>query len=118
MSFRSQKVSQEILELLTGILTKELKDPRIDSLVSITDVQVTRDLSYATVYISKIASNKEKEEIIEILNKAKGFLRSTLSKKMSLRSVPELNFKLDSSLEYGQKIEHLLNQINKENGDE
>lgn len=113
MSFRSQKVSQEILELLSSILVKELKDPRIDSLVSITDVQVTKDLSYATIYISKIASPEEKREILEILNNAKGFLRSILSKKMKLRSVPELKFELDNSLEYGQKIESILNQINK-----
>lgn len=111
MSFRSQKVAQEILELLSAIFVKELKDPRIDALVSITDVQVTRDLSYATVYVSKIGSEKERNDILLILNEAKGFLRSCLGKKMSLRSVPELRFELDNSLIYGQHIETLLKQV-------
>jgi ribosome-binding factor A len=111
MSFKCEKVAQEILELMTIIFSKEVRDPRLDKFITVTEVEVTRDLSHATIYISKIASDRERKEIIDLLNRSKGFYRSLLSKRMHLRSVPELHFKLDNSLVYGQHIEEILAKV-------
>ena len=94
-----------------------IKDPRVDSLISITDVEVTRDLSYATVYISRYGSETERNDALEGMKAAAGFMRSELSKRLKLRTVPELIFKLDDSLQYGAKIETILQQIHREQND-
>lgn len=115
MSFKREKVAQEILELMTVIFSKEVRDPRLDKFITVTEVEVTRDLSHATIYISKIASDNERKEIIQLLNQSRGFYRTALSKRMHLRSVPELHFKLDNSLLYGQRIEEILAKVKGEN---
>ncbi len=111
MGYKCEKIAQEILELMTIIFAKEVRDPRLDKFITITEVEVTRDLGHATIYISKIASDKEREDIINLLNHSRGFYRSSLSKKMHIRSVPELHFKLDNSLIYGQHIETILAKV-------
>ena len=106
MKIRPNRVAEEIKRELVAIIRSELKDPRVDGLVSVTDVEVTNDLSYAKVFISKYGSETSRQE------KAAGFIRSELSKRLKLRYMPELIFVLDDSLEYGAKIETILNNIN------
>lgn len=111
MSNRNYRIADEIKKDLTDIFRNESKDPRIDAMLSVTSVEVTNDLSLAKVYVSKLGSDKERQEVLEALNKAKGFFRSELSKRLRTRSVPELRFYLDDSLAYGEKIETILRQI-------
>lgn len=96
------------------LIRNGIKDPRVDSLVSITDVEVTRDLSYATIYISRYGNEQQRQDALEGMKAAARFIRSELSKRLKLRTVPELIFKLDDSLEYGAKIETILHQIHQE----
>lgn len=112
MKVRPNRVAEEIKKELVNIIRNDIKDPRINGLVSVTDVEVTSDISYAKVFISKYGTPEQREEAIKGLEKAAGFIRSELSNRLKLRYVPELIFKLDDSLEYGAKIEKLLNHIN------
>lgn len=111
MSKRNFRLAGEIKRDLIEIFANEIKDPHIDSMVSVTDVEVSNDLSYAKIYVSKLGSQREREELLDALTKANGFIRSALSQRLKIRKVPELRFFLDDSLEYGAKIEKLLNEL-------
>ena len=117
MKVRPNLIGEEIKKELVLLIRNGIKDPRVDSLISITDVEVTRDLSYATVYISRYGSETERNDALEGMKAAAGFMRSELSKRLKLRTVPELIFKLDDSLQYGAKIEPILQQIHREQND-
>lgn len=114
MKIRPNRVGEEIKKELVSLIRKGIKDPRVDTLVSITDVDVTGDLSYATVYISRFGSEKQRQDALEGMKAASKYLRGELSKRLKLRVVPELIFKLDDSLQYGAKIETILHQIHEE----
>ena len=117
MKVRPNRIGEEIKKELVLLIRNGIKDPRVDSLISITDVEVTRDLSYATVYISRYGSDTERNDALEGMKAAADFMRSELSKRLKLRTVPELIFKLDDSLQYGAKIETILQQIHREQND-
>lgn len=111
MSKRNYRLAGEIKRDLIEIFSNEIRDPNIDSMVSITDVEVTNDLSYAKIYVSKLGSQKDRENLIEALTKANGFIRSALSKRLQIKKVPEINFYLDESLEYGARIEKIIEEL-------
>ncbi len=115
MTSRAERISEEIKRDLMDIIRHDVHDPRIDSLISITDVVVSGDLSYAKIYVSKIGSDTERSELIEALEKANGFIRTLLSKRLKTRSVPELSFHLDNSMIYGAKIDGILNELERNN---
>lgn len=111
MSKRNFRLAGEIKRDLIEIFANEIKDPHIDSMVSVTDVEVSNDLSYARIYVSKLGSQRDREALLDALTKANGFIRSALSQRLKIRKVPELRFFLDDSLEYGAKIEKLLSEL-------
>ena len=114
MKVRSNRIGEEIKKEVVLLIRNGIKDPRVDSLLSITDVEVTRDLSYATIYISRYGSEQQRQDALDGMKAAAGFIRSELSRRLKLRTVPELIFKLDDSLEYGAKIETILHQIHED----
>ncbi len=116
--YRQGRIGEEIRKIISDLLLHGLKDPRLNSMISVTAVEVTSDNSYATVYVSSLdmgtdpEANKEKqEEILEAFNRAKGFIRSEIGRNMKLRHVPELIFKYDHSLEYSSHIESILSTL-------
>ena len=110
---RVSRVGEQIKKELSQILQMELKDPRV-GFVTVTGVEVTNDLSQARVYISVMGDDTQKEETLRALDKAQGFLRSELGRRIRLRQLPELLFKFDTAIEYGSRIEQLLQEINRE----
>lgn len=112
MSLRSNRVAEQMKKELGDILNRKLKDPRL-GFITITDVEVTGDLQQATVFISILGNEKEREDTLLALEKAHGFIRSEIGNRMRLRKVPELLFEMDSSLEYGNRIDELLRDLNK-----
>ena len=86
--------------------------------VKVTDVDVSNDHSYATVYVTFLGKKERNEKGIKTLNKAKGYIRSELSKRLKTRRVPEINFKLDESYEKARKLDAILQQINSEKKEE
>lgn len=113
MSLRSNRVAEQMKKELGDILTRKLKDPRV-GFITITDVTVTGDLQQATVYISSLGDDREREETLKALEKAKGFIRSEIGSRIRLRRTPEISFQFDASVEYGNKIESLLRSLNEE----
>lgn len=116
MSKRVNRVSEQMKKELGDIITQKVKDPRI-GFITVTDVEVTGDLQDATVFISVLGDEKEKEDTLTGLNKAKGFIRSEVGKRIRLRKVPEIMFEFDESIEYGNKIQSLLQQVNEESNE-
>lgn len=113
-NYRAGRVKQEILREVNTILSKNIKDPRIKD-VTITDVDLTGDLQNATIYYStlqELASDREKVQLG--LEKATGLIRKELGSKLSLYRTPEIEFKRDESIAYGNKIEELIRQIHDE----
>ncbi|GIO66870.1 30S ribosome-binding factor RbfA [Paenibacillus sp. JTLBN-2024] len=109
---RVGRVGEQIKKELSQLIQSELKDPRIGFL-TVTGVDVTNDLSQAKVYLSVLGDEEQKENSLKALEKANGFLRSELGKRIRLRHIPELIFKFDESIAYGSHIEKLLGEISK-----
>ncbi|MFC7679561.1 30S ribosome-binding factor RbfA [Paenibacillus sp. GCM10028914] len=107
---RTGRVSEQIKKELSQLIQTELKDPRI-GFITVTGVDVTNDLSQAKVYLSVLGDDDQKAATLKGLEKASGFLRSELGKRIRLRHVPELIFKFDESIAYGSRIEKLLGEI-------
>lgn len=116
--YRPGRLGEEIKKITSDLLLKELKDPRLEgSLVSVTAVDVTGDGSIATVYLSALKmgqqdnSKEYKEEILEAMRSCKGVIRREIGKNIKLRHVPDLIFKMDTSLEYGRHIDELIDSV-------
>ncbi len=107
---RSEKVAEAVHEIVSALLLKGLKDPRI-GFTTITGVKVSDDLHFATIYFSVIGNDTEKKSTGSGLNSARGFIRRELGKNLRMRYVPEIFFKYDESLEYGQRIDTILDEI-------
>lgn len=107
---RTGRVSEQIKKELSILIQTELKDPRI-GFVTVTGVDVTNDLSQAKVYLSVFGDDEKKAESLKGIDKANGFLRTEIGKRIRLRHTPELIFKIDESVAYGSRIEKLLGEI-------
>lgn len=112
-NIRAHRVAEQMKKELGDILSRRVKDPRI-GFVTVTDVQVSGDLQQAKIFISIFGDEKQKEETLIGLTKSKGFIRSEIGKRIRLRKTPEISFEIDEAIEYGNKIEKLLRDINKE----
>jgi ribosome-binding factor A len=107
---RSEKVAEAIHELISELIVKGLKDPRI-GFVTVTGVKMTEDLHLATVYFTVIGSDSEKKATEQGLNSAKGFIRKEMGKSLHMRYTPDLVFRYDESIEYGNRIESILKEL-------
>lgn len=107
---RHIQVAEEIQQIVSYLLQRELKDPRI-GFATITQVEVTQDLKYARIYVSVMGSDEERKATMVALQSAKGFVRHEVATRMTTRTVPEIQFKLDRGLEYSDQINRLLNEL-------
>lgn len=111
---RINRISEEVKKVVSQLLYNGLKDPRIKEMTSITRVEVTRDLSYAKIYVSVLGDDSEKKETIEGLNSAKGYIRKEIGSNIDLRHSPEPIFYLDESIEQGIYMSKLIDSVSKE----
>jgi len=111
---RIRRVAGQIKKDISRIIASQIKDPRVAGLTSVTEVKLTRDLRYASVYVSIYGSETEKEETLQALIRASGFIRSEVGSRIRLRYTPEINFFLDDSIEYGAHIENVLKSLKTE----
>lgn len=107
MKVKAEKISGIIQKEVSEIIQFTLKDPKI-GFITITDVTVTGDLSIAKVYVSFLGQKAREEAGMKALDRSKGFIRSELAKRMTIRKVPQLIFLIDDSLEKGNKIERII----------
>lgn len=122
---RQGRMGEEIRKIISDLLFKGLKDPRLSAMISITAVEVTSDGSYATVYLSVLGMDPDAEkaaaqqqDTFDALNSAKGFIRKEIGRQIKLRHVPDLIFKIDKSLEYGRHIDELISTLDIRHDDE
>ena len=108
-SIKLERYNKEFVRVLSEILMEEVKDDDI-RFVTITDVDITNDLSYAKVYFTVLDKNKI-DTTLNALNKAASFIRGKVSERVEIRHTPELKFVYDTSIEYGERIEEVLDQI-------
>ena len=112
MNIRPERVAQFMRREIAEILEHRLNDPRLAGrVVSVTDVEVTPDLSFARVFVSVLEGGAERERALAALQSAAGFVRHLLSERLDLREVPEIRFVHDSSIERGARVEELLRRI-------
>jgi ribosome-binding factor A len=108
---RSERVAESIREEVTTFLAEDAKDPRIVGLVTVTGVDVTRDLRHAKVFVSIMGSDSERQATLEGLESAAGHLRSRIGRALRLRVAPEVTFRYDESVARAAKIQALLAEL-------
>ena len=110
MRIRPERVAQMMRREISDILTR-LRDPRLHTMVSITDVEVTNDLSMARVYVSCLETGAARDQVMDALAHAAGFVRHELAGVLDLREMPEVRFLLDTSIERGARVEEILRKL-------
>ena len=110
---RMKRVNEELKKDISNIINYELNNSNITGLVSITNVKTTPDFRYAKVYVS-ILNSKNMKATLAALKQSAGYIRSKLAKEVNWRTTPEIVFELDETLEYGARIDSIINDISKE----
>ena len=111
-SIKNTRINGEVLKELSLIIREEIKDPRIHMMTSVTAVEVAPDLKTCKAYISVLGDDKEKSDTIAGLRSAEGYIRRLLAKRLNLRNTPEIQFRLDESIEYGIHMSKVIREVN------
>jgi ribosome-binding factor A len=111
VSRHSERIGKLIQREISELLEREVNDPRLSRLISVTEVSLSPDLKYAKVYVSTIGSEINKEDMLAGFNKASGFLRKELAAHLNLRHMPELSFHYDDSIERGARLLRLMAEL-------
>lgn len=111
--YKTGRITSDVKMMLSDIL-RDVKDPRVSRLLSIVKVDVSGDLSYATVYVSAIEGYEKTVESVKALKGAAGYIRRELGARLSLRKVPELRFIADNSIEKSTEISKIINSFDKD----
>ncbi len=114
MKDRSARLNSLLREVLSEVIMREIKDPRVKGIITVTNVDISKDLHHAKVLISVIGTKEEKTKTLEALESAAGFIAVQASKKVVMRYFPTLVFKLDNSVDQQMKIDALLGEIHNE----
>jgi len=112
-SIKNVRINSEVQKELSQIIRNEVKDPRIDPLVSVTDVMVAPDLKTCKAYISVLSGEEALEETITGLRRAEGYIRTRLAKTVNLRNTPQITFLPDRSIEYGIAMTKRIEEVNR-----
>lgn len=110
MTRRTERLNDQLREEISDLVQRDLKDPRIGGLVTITEVDVSPDLSQAKVYVSVLGSEEERLGTLRALSAASHFMQRELGKRLTIRRTPALAFVADESIEHGARILHLLDE--------
>ncbi len=113
MSLRNERVRKTLMKEISDIIQKNIRDPRIAGIVSITDIDISHDNSFAKVYFSVFASDEAKKQTIQALEDNTSKIRYEVGKRIRLRLTPELKFIIDDSIERGTKVTELINKISR-----
>ena len=114
---RTDRIEEEIKKVASKVISQDLKDPRLTGLISITRVNVTKDLKYCKIFVSMLGS-KNTDEAIEVLKSGSGLVRKAVGNNIRMHSTPEIIFELDDSIEYGAHIQNVINELNIKHDDE
>lgn len=109
--YHIERLREQLSREITTVISRELRDPRVPEIVTVTEVKLARDARNATVYVSIMGDDFEKTDAIDALNKAAPFIQRTVASRVVTKHFPHLIFKLDTSIEYGQHINELFKEI-------
>ncbi len=118
MGHRIERVNSLIRQEISELLQRQVKDPRLGNFVAVTDVSTSPDLRHAKIFVSRIGSEEEKQETLSVLAAASGFFRNELAKRLRLRHIPELNFQWDDSIEQGDYLLQLIDEVSSDSSAE
>jgi ribosome-binding factor A len=118
MTRRTERINELLREELSELLRRQVKDPRLGGLVTVTEVEVSVDLRHARVFVSVMGSDEEREDAFRALDTARPFLRRELGRRLSMRRTPELSFRRDDSLERGARLLALIEEAQPVAGEE
>jgi ribosome-binding factor A len=111
VKYRSGRINEEIKREVSDIIHNEVRDPRLTAMVSVTRVDVTKDLRYAKIFVSIFGNEEEKKNSLSALKNSSGFIRREIGHRVNLRHTPEISVELDNSIEHGMHINALLEGI-------
>jgi len=111
-SIKNTRINTEVQKELSMLISREIKDPRINPMTSVVHVEVSPDLKTAKVFVSVLGDEESKKATLAGLKSASSFIRSQLAKNLNLRNTPELTFMLDNSIEYGVHLSRLIDEVN------
>jgi ribosome-binding factor A len=108
-----QKIDEALKKEISSIISLDLKNPHLTGIISVTGVKTTPDLRFAKVFVSMF-NEKNKKENLRILKQSSGYIRSEVARRVNLRTTPELIFEFDDTMEYGSRIDSILEKITKD----
>ena len=118
MAHRIERVNSLIRQEISELLQRQVKDPRLGNLITVIDVSTSSDLRHAKIFVSRMGSEEEKQETLSVLTAASGFFRNELAKRLRLRRIPELSFQWDDSIERGDYLSQLIDEVNSDSSTE
>ena len=107
---RTDRIEEEIKKVVSKLIDQKLKDPRLTGLISVTKVDVSRDLKYCKIFVSMLGS-KDQDAAMEALKSSAGFVRREIGANVKMFATPEVKFELDDSMEYGAHIQNIINGL-------
>ena len=108
---RTDRIAAEMKRVVSDIIRTELKDPRIPVVTSVTRLKLAKDLKFAKIYVSFLGDEAQKKAAMQALKASAGLIRYQIGQKMTIRTLPELNFALDESIEYGSYLAERIAQV-------
>ncbi len=111
-SIKNTRINSEVQREISQLISREIKDPRIQPMTTVTAVDVTPDLKHAKIYISVIGDEEAKKNTIAGLKSAAPYMRGQLARSINLRNTPELTFVIDQSIEYAIQMSKLIDSVN------
>jgi len=111
VAHRIERVNSLIRQEISDLLQRQVKDPRLGDFIAVTEVVTSPDLKFAKVFVSRIGNEEEKQEVLSALASASGFFRRELAKRLKMRYTPELSFQWDDSIERGNRISQLIDEV-------
>ena len=114
MAYRIERINNLIRREISELIQYGIRDPRLESFVTVTAVATSADLKYAKIFVSSMSGKQAEKNILEVLNSAAGYLRTELAAKIRIRRIPELSFHWDDSLEHGDRILRIIDNLNQE----
>lgn len=110
MSIKQDRMSERIQGILSELLLREVSDPRLQH-ITVTEVKLDPELMFATIYVNALGDESREKQVMEGLQRAKGFLRREVGKRIQLRNSPDLIFHWDKTLERGERLHHLITSL-------
>ncbi len=113
MAHRIERLNSLIRQELSELLQLQVKDPRLGNFIAVTEVEVTPDLKYAKIFVSSMTEETDRKEVLAALSSAAGFFRTRLAKNLKMRRTPELTFQWDDSIERGDRLLRLIDEVSR-----